>query len=55
LFRDGVKKAKAQMEMNLARDAKNNEKGFYRYIHQKNKVKESTTPDEQEWQTGDNK
>ncbi|PKU31777.1 hypothetical protein llap_17920 [Limosa lapponica baueri] len=41
LCRDGVKKAKAQLELNLARDAKNNKKGIYRYVSQKRKVKES--------------
>ncbi|KAK4806963.1 LOW QUALITY PROTEIN: hypothetical protein QYF61_027330 [Mycteria americana] len=44
LCRDGVRKAKAQLELNLARDAKNNKKGFYRYINQKRKVKESVPP-----------
>ncbi|KAK4815438.1 LOW QUALITY PROTEIN: hypothetical protein QYF61_002827 [Mycteria americana] len=29
--RDGVRKGKAQLELNLARDARNNKKGFYRY------------------------
>lgn len=29
---DGIRKAKALMEMNMARDVKNNKKGFYRYI-----------------------
>ena len=33
-FRDGIRKAKAQLERNLARDAKNNKKGFCRYIRQ---------------------
>ncbi|KAK4821758.1 hypothetical protein QYF61_000819 [Mycteria americana] len=42
--RDGVRKAKAQLELNLARDAKNTKKGFYRYIDQKRKVKESVPP-----------
>ncbi|KAK4819465.1 hypothetical protein QYF61_004691 [Mycteria americana] len=42
--RGGVRKAKAQPELNLARDAKNNKKGFYRYINQKRKVKESVPP-----------
>ncbi|KAK4816518.1 hypothetical protein QYF61_017618 [Mycteria americana] len=32
LCRDGVRKAKAPLELNLARDAKNNNKGFYRRI-----------------------
>ncbi|KAK4825178.1 hypothetical protein QYF61_024658 [Mycteria americana] len=36
--------AKVQLELNLARDAKNNEKGFYRYVSQKRKVKESIPP-----------
>ena len=40
---DGVRKAKAQLELNLARDAKNNNEGFYRHISQK-KVKESVPP-----------
>ncbi|KFZ52648.1 hypothetical protein N338_12088, partial [Podiceps cristatus] len=43
LCRDGVRKAKAQLERNLARDAKNNKKG-YRYINRKRKVKESVPP-----------
>ena len=30
--------------MNLARDAKNNKKGFYRYVNQKRKGKESIIP-----------
>ncbi|KAK4831808.1 hypothetical protein QYF61_019238 [Mycteria americana] len=38
LCRDGVRKAKAWMELNLASDAKNNNKGFYRYVSQKRKV-----------------
>ncbi|PKU43796.1 rna-directed dna polymerase from mobile element jockey-like [Limosa lapponica baueri] len=41
---DGVRKAKVQPELNLARDAKNNKKGFYRYVSQKRKVKESILP-----------
>ena len=32
------------MELNLARDANNNKKGFHRYISQKRKVKESVPP-----------
>ena len=30
MHRDGVKEAKGRLEINLARDAKNNNKGFYR-------------------------
>ncbi|KFZ68978.1 hypothetical protein N338_01487, partial [Podiceps cristatus] len=41
LRRDGVRMAKARLELNLARDAKNNKKGFYRYVSQKRKIKES--------------
>ncbi|KFQ62398.1 hypothetical protein N334_02973, partial [Pelecanus crispus] len=44
LCREGVRKAKAQLELNLARDIKNNKKGFYRYVNQKRKVKESVPP-----------
>ena len=39
LCRDGVRKAKAQLDMNLTRDMKNNKKGFYRCVSQKRKVK----------------
>ncbi|KFZ51573.1 hypothetical protein N338_04103, partial [Podiceps cristatus] len=42
--RDGIRKAKAQMELNLARDVKNNKKGFYRYIGQKRQAKERVPP-----------
>ena len=35
LCRDEVRKAKAQLELDLARGAKKNKKGFYRYINQK--------------------
>ena len=44
MCRDGVRRAKAQLELNLARDAENNKKGFYRYVSQKRKVKESVRP-----------
>jgi len=44
LCRDEVRRAKVQLELNLARDAKNNKKGFYRYVSQKRKVKESVPP-----------
>jgi len=43
LYRNGVRKAKGQLELNLARDAKNN-KGFHRYVTQERKVKESISP-----------
>jgi len=44
LCRDEVRRAKAQLELSLARDAKNNKKGFYRYVSQERKVKESVSP-----------
>jgi len=44
LCRDGIRKAKVWLELNLARDAKNNKKGFYRYVSQKRKVKERVPP-----------
>lgn len=30
--RNGIRKAKVQVELNLEMDVKNNKKGFYRYI-----------------------
>jgi len=41
LHRDEVKRATAQLELNLTRDDKNNKKSFYRYVSQKRKIKES--------------
>ena len=41
MCRGGTRKAKAQMELNLARDVKNNKKGFYRYIGRRRQAKES--------------
>jgi len=43
LHRDGVRKTKGQLELNLARDAKSNKKGFYRYVSQKRKSKKAYT------------
>ena len=42
--RRGIRKAKAQAELNLARDVKNNRKTFYGYLVQKRQVKESVPP-----------
>ena len=39
--RDRIRKAKVQMELNLARDVKNNKKGFYRYIGGRRQAKET--------------
>jgi len=53
LCRGGVRKIKAQLKLNLARDAENNKKGFYKCVSQKRKMKERVPPhDEQDWQTG---
>jgi len=41
LCRDEVRRAKARLELNLTRNAKNSKKGFYRYVSRKRKVKES--------------
>ena len=40
MCRDGIRNAKVQMELNLARDVKNS-KGFLRYTGQKRQTKES--------------
>ena len=40
MCRDGVRKAKVQLELNLARDKK---KGFYRYISLKRKIKKTAS------------
>ncbi|PKU36536.1 rna-directed dna polymerase from mobile element jockey- hypothetical protein [Limosa lapponica baueri] len=42
--RDQVKKAKAQTELNLARDIKGNKKNFYKYVRDKGKTREDVGP-----------
>ena len=42
--RERIRKAKAQMELNLVRDVKDNKKGFYRYIGRRRQAKESVPP-----------
>ncbi|CAM4661454.1 unnamed protein product [Lepidochelys olivacea] len=39
--RSEIRKAKSHLELQLARDVKNNKKGFFRYVRNKKKVKES--------------
>lgn len=39
MCRDGIRKDMAQLELNLSRDAKNNNNSFYRYMSQKMKIK----------------
>jgi len=41
--RDRIRKAKVQTELNLARDVKDNKKGFYRYLGRR-QAKESAPP-----------
>lgn len=38
MCRDGVRKAKDQPELNMARDVKGKKKGFYRYFNSKRKT-----------------
>jgi len=54
LRRYGIRRAKAQQELNLARDAKSKKKGFYRYVPEEGQSK-CSPPDEQDWQTGNNR
>ena len=44
MYGDEVRRAKVRLELNLAKDAKNNKKSFYRYVSQKKKVKERVLP-----------
>jgi len=44
LLLDRVKKAKPQLELNLALDDKKNKKGFYGYLKQKRKVQDTFPP-----------
>ncbi|GAB0210007.1 hypothetical protein GRJ2_003466500 [Grus japonensis] len=42
--RDQVRKAKALIELNLARDVKDNKKNFYRYVSDKRRTRENVGP-----------
>ncbi|CAM5166679.1 unnamed protein product [Natator depressus] len=42
--RSEIRKAKSHLEWQLARDVKSNKKGFFRYVSNKKKVKESVGP-----------
>lgn len=44
MFRDEVRKARAQLELNFVRAAKNNKKGFGRCVNQNRKVEENIHP-----------
>jgi len=41
LCRDGIRKDKVQMQLNLKREVKNSQKGFYKYIGQQRQAKKS--------------
>ncbi|CAM4590483.1 unnamed protein product, partial [Lepidochelys olivacea] len=42
--RSEIRKAKSHLELQLAKDVKSNKKGFFRYVSNKKKVKESVGP-----------
>jgi len=42
--RDTTRKAKAHLELNLARDVRNNKKGFFKYISSKRKTRDNVEP-----------
>ncbi|CAM5084468.1 unnamed protein product [Eretmochelys imbricata] len=42
--RSEIRRAKSHLELQLARDVKSNKKGFFRYVSNKKKVKESVGP-----------
>ncbi|KFR10440.1 hypothetical protein N306_01960, partial [Opisthocomus hoazin] len=42
--RDATRKAKAHLELKLARDVKNNKKGFFNYISSKRKARDNVGP-----------
>lgn len=44
MCRNGVRKGKAKLEQDLARDVKKNKKGFNKYLGQKTKAKKSVPP-----------
>ena len=43
-FRDDMRKAKTQMEMNVAKDVKDTKKGFCKYISNKQKTSKNVDP-----------
>jgi len=42
--RDATRKAKVHLELNLARDVKDNKKGFFKYIGSKRKTRDNVGP-----------
>ena len=51
--RDQVRKAKAPIELNMARDVEGNKKSFYRYVGDKRKTRENVGPLQKETVTRD--
>ena len=43
-FRDATRKAKARLELNLAKVIKDNKKGFFKYVNSKRKTRENVAP-----------
>ncbi|PKU33936.1 glycerol kinase [Limosa lapponica baueri] len=41
--RDAMRNVKAQLELNMARDVKDNKKGFFKYISSKRKTRENVS------------
>ena len=41
---EATRKAKAHLELNLARDVKDNKKGFFKYISSKGQTRENVGP-----------
>ena len=44
VYRDRIRKAKAQTELNLERDGNDNKKGFFRYTCKRRQAKEGVPP-----------
>jgi len=44
MCRDGIRKVKAQSEVNLVRDMVNKKNGFYKYVIQKRKTNQTVLP-----------
>jgi len=42
--RDATRKAKAHLELNLAKDVKKNKKGFFKYISSKRRIRDNVGP-----------
>jgi len=43
-YREATRKAKAHLELNLARDVKDNKKGFFKYVSSKAKTRKNVGP-----------